>query len=106
MQYNLPTRITGEADLKYYEKYLIDDTNNKTTIESPTTEDFLKNIKGQTVIIELLNCRKTGVITEIGKDYIILSRFNNNTFIPFNSIKSIILPQGNQTLRHQKNFLP
>lgn len=106
MQYNLPKSITCESDLQFYEKYLINDTSNNSTVESKTLEDFLINAKGKTVIIELSSCKKMGVITETGKDYMILSRFNNNTLIPFNSIKSIILPRGNQTPRRPKNFLP
>lgn len=105
MQYNLPKSITCESDLQFYEKYLINDTNNNSTVESKTLEDFLITFKGRTLIIELSNSRKMGVITETGKDYLILSHFNNNTLIPYNSIKSIILPRGNQTLRHPKNFL-
>ena len=101
MQYNLPKNITNENDLVYYEKYLLNDSTLKTLDKDFTYNDLLRSIIGNFVIIELSNCRKMGVITETGKDYLILGRSNNNTLIPFINIKSVILPQGNQKLRRQ-----
>lgn len=93
MQYNLPKRIQSEADLKFYENYL---QNEKADISyTLTLENFLQETKGHFAKIEFLNGIKTGVITNIGKDFLILRRNGNNTLIPFKNIKSIILPRGN-----------
>ncbi len=107
MQYNLPKKINSESDLKHYENYLYKDTTVKTEILNLSTmEEYLKNKIGICVSVQCLNYNKTGVILEVGKDYLIICRSNNNTLIPFCNIKSIILPQGNRTHRHHGNLLP
>lgn len=94
MQYNLPKRINCEEDLKFYEKYLLSD--NRTEILTPNTmNDILKNKLGYCVNVRGLNINKTGVILEVGKDFLVLKNSNNNTLIPFSKINYLILPQGN-----------
>ena len=93
MQYNLPKKIDSEKDLKFYENYL---QNEKIDIsDNLTLENLLQENKGHFARIEFLNSIKTGVITNIGKDFLILRRNGNNTLIPFKNIKSIILPREN-----------
>lgn len=107
MQYNLPKRINSEQDLKHYENYLSVNTLPQTEIiENRSIEFFLKKYIGKFVRVEICGCNRKGVITETGKDFLVLRCSNNNTLIPLNQIKSIILPQGNQTHRHPQNFLP
>lgn len=103
MQYNLPAKIQNESDLKIYESYLREE--NEISF-NPTLENFLQKNIGSFARVEILNSNKTGVITNIGKDFLVLRRSNNNTLIPFNNIKSIILPRENQKFRHPENFLP
>lgn len=104
MQYNFPKRIQSETDLKFYESYL---ENERIDIsDNLTLESFLQKSKGLFARVELLNGSKMGVITNIGKDFLILRRNGNNTLIPFKNIKSIILPRENQKCRHHANLLP
>ncbi len=96
MQYNLPKRINSEADLKHYEKYLLADSKPmQEIINTCTLEEYLKSQIGKYVNVQCFQCNRIGVILEIGKDFLVIRRSNNNTLIPFHQIKSIILPQGN-----------
>lgn len=96
MKYNLPQTITNETDLMHYENYLLNDT----AVESHCsfTDNLLKNI-GKTAKIYLNSLIITGVINEVGKDFLILNRSGTCTIIPFISIKAVTLPQENRMHR-------
>ncbi len=97
MKYNLPQRITHETDLMHYENYLL---NDSTVQNCCSFSDYLLKHIGKTAKIHL-NCHiLTGVISQIGTDFLNLDRSGVCTVIPFTNIKAVTLPQENQ-MRHR-----
>ncbi len=97
MKYNLPQKINNETDLMHYENYLLNDS----TIQNSCcfSDNLFKHI-GKTARIHLNSLIMTGIINEVGKDFLILGRSGMCTIIPLINIKAITLLQENRMRHH------